>query len=160
VSDPARLAREFEAYAQEELDLQGRLLSALRVQEDALFHGDLPAIRASVQRFDQELCRAPARAARRAELVRRAAAHFRVAPKTLSLASICSRLGADGERLARQAVELRAAAQAVASATRRLSALARMHVRLNGDLLDAVLHDGAAVSRDDQRCGALLDARA
>ncbi|MBK8180093.1 MAG: flagellar export chaperone FlgN [Planctomycetes bacterium] len=138
-SPASTLVRELENYAVEELELQRRLLTALREQEAALFHGDMAAIREGVQRFDAALRGAPQRAARRGELLRRMAQQFRVSPKSLTLTSICARLGPDGVGLARQATELREATQAVSAATRRLGALARLHVRLNGELLAAVL---------------------
>ena len=164
------LVAELERYAADELAAQGRLLEALRAQEEALFHGDLAAIRRGVERFDAELAGAPQRAARRAELVRRLAVQFRVAPQTLTLGSICARLGDAGAGLARHASALREASTAVATATRRLAALARLHVRLNGELLESVLERGgdgvAGASTSSGRglgvgaqSGSLVDAR-
>jgi hypothetical protein len=160
VNELSATVHQLEAYVQEELDLQNRLLAALREQESALFHGDLAQIAANVERFDAQLSGAPARAARRHDLLRRLAAQFGVAANTLTLSSICTRLGADGERLARNSASLRAATQDVATVTRRLSALARMHVRLNNDLLGAVLAGGEGHAPALERCGALLDAQA
>ena len=92
------LVHQMEAYAQEELDLQVRTLAMLREQEGALFHGNLDAMRANVERVDAQLSGAVARTARRHELLRRLGLEFGVAPGALTLTSICTRLGAAGNR--------------------------------------------------------------
>ena len=152
------LVNQLEAYAQEELDLQTRTLALLGEQERALFQGDLQAMRDNVERVDVQLASAPARAGRRGDLLRRLGLEFGVAADTLTLGSICTRLGRDGERLSRIAAELREAAGGVAQKTRRLAALARMHARLNDEILGTVLADRGADAADMGRVGALLDA--
>jgi hypothetical protein len=159
VSSLQVLVQQLERYASEELELQSTTLAALREQEAALFHGDLAAMRANVGRVDARLESCAARSAKRQELLRRFALHFRVAPSTLTLASICTRLGADGEELARIAVSLRETTLAVSRATRRLGALARMHARLNEAILKEVLATQGVDPRELESCGALLDAR-
>ena len=152
------LIGQLERYAQDELELQTRTLAALREQEAALFHGDLDVMRTNVERVDEQLNGCVVRAARRNELLRRFGLHFGVAASTLTLTSICTRLGPEGEKLARIAVPLREAALAVARATRRLGALARMHARLNDEILKSVLAVQGVDSRNMERCGALVDA--
>lgn len=159
MSDLAALSRQLELYAREELDLQKSTLQVLQEQQHALFHGDLAAMRASQERIDVRLADTAARASRRHDLVRRLAAHFGVDPSALTLLSICARLGEHGKGLATIAGELRETAQAVARATRRLGALARMHARLNDDFLATVLADRGVDRKDMARCGALIDAR-
>ena len=95
------LVQQLEAYVQEELDLQSRTLAALGEQQRALFHGDLDAIRLQVEGAAAHLRGATARTARRRDLVRRLAAHYGVQAGTLTLSSICTRLGPEGERLSR-----------------------------------------------------------
>jgi len=158
VSSIQALVVQLERYAQEELELQTRTLTALREQEAALFHGDLDAMRANVERVDAQLEGCVARAARRNELLRRFGLHFGVAASTLTLTSICTRLGPDAEKLARIAVPLREATLAVSRATRRLGALARMHARLNDEILKSVLAVQGVDPRNMERCGALVDA--
>lgn len=152
------LLHQLESYAQEELDLQNRLLAALDAQRATLFSGDLVAMRANVELVDEQVRGSAARAQRRHDLLGRMAAHFDVAPATLSLGSICARLGPEAERLARLASELRVATQAVMHSTRRLAALARMHVRLNDEILDGVLADKGSSAPGSDRCGALVNA--
>ncbi|MEO6708634.1 MAG: hypothetical protein ABI054_12300 [Planctomycetota bacterium] len=152
------LIRQLELYVQEELDLQKSTLEALREPEAALFHGDLDLMRAHVERVDAQLSGCVVRAARRHELLRRFGLHFGVAPATLTLTSICTRLGRDGESLARIAAPLREATIAVSRTTRRLGALARMHARLNDDILRDVLGIQGVDAQDMDRCGALLNA--
>ncbi len=153
------LVKQLEIYAKEELELQMQMLSALREQETAMFHGDFAAMRANSERVDTQLSGCVARATRRHELLRRFGLHFGVAPSTLTLTSICTRLGDDGEQLSRIAVPLREIAQAVSRATRRLAALARMHARLNNEILRDVLAIQGVDPRDMERCGALVDAQ-
>ena len=152
------LLHQLESYAQEELDLQNRLLAALDAQRAALFSGDLVAMRANVELVDEQVRGSASRAQRRHELLARMAAHFDVAPATLSLGSICARIGPDAERLSRLAGELRVATQAVMHTTRRLAALARMHVRLNDEILDGVLAAKGKSLQDPDRSGALVNA--
>ena len=152
------LVQLLERYAQEELELQTQTMEALREQETALFHGDLNAMRKNAERMDAQLAVCVPRAARRNELLRRFGLHFCVAPSTLTLTSICTRLGQDGERLSQIAAALREATLSVSRATRRLAALARMHARLNDEILRNVLADQGVDPKDMERCGALLDA--
>ncbi len=159
MSNLRALIHQLEAYAQEELDLQSRTLVVLREQEAALFNGDLEAMRRDMQRLDKELVGAASRSGRRSDLLRRLGLEFGVAPKTLTLTSICTRLGRDGERLTRIAGELREATQSVSRATRRLGALGRMHAKLNDEILGTVLADSGVDRNNMERCGALLDAR-
>jgi hypothetical protein len=152
------LLHQLEAYAQEELDLQNRLIAALDTQRDALFNGHLESMRANVELVDEQLRNTSRRLQRRQHLLTQFGAQFDVAPSTLTLSSICERLGARGERLGRLAAELRVATQTVARTTRRLSALARMHVRLNSELLESVLAQQGVDLRGHDRSGALLNA--
>lgn len=152
------LLHQLESYVQEELDLQQRLLAALDAQRAALFSGDLKSMRANAELVDEQVRGSGARAQRRNELLSCLGAHFEVAPSTLTLSSICARSGPEGTRLARLAGELRIATQAVMRSTRRLSALARMHVRLNDEILDGVLAAPGANSQRLERSGSLVDA--
>ncbi|HUR26640.1 MAG TPA: flagellar export chaperone FlgN [Planctomycetota bacterium] len=152
------LVEQLERYATEELELQSNTLLALREQETALFHGNLDAMRANVERVDAQLRNCSARSAKRQELLRRFGLHFGVAPSTLTLASICTRLGGEGEELSRIAVSLRETTLAVSRTTRRLGALARMHARLNDEILREVLATQGVDPKELEHCGALLDA--
>ena len=152
------LVHRLEAYAQEELDLQTRTLAMLREQESALFHGNLAAMQTNMELIDAQLKGAAARTTRRHEILRSLGVEFGVAPSTLSLSSICTRLGRNGERLARIAIDLRAATLCVSRSTRRLSALARMHARLNDEILGTLLADRGVDHKDMARCGVLVNA--
>ena len=158
MNTPHALIHQLEAYAQEELNLQSRLLEALRAQEGSLFSGELESMRTNLQLVDEQLRGSGARAQRRHDLLCRLGAHFGVAQDTLTLTGICLRLGSDGARLSRLAAELRTLAQAVTRSTRRLAALARMHVRLNDDILGAVLAGQGVDAQSLQGTGALVNA--
>ena len=155
---PQALLHQLESYVQEELDLQTRLLATLESQRDALFSGRLESMRANVELVDGQLRGSGARSMRRQELLCAFGSHFGVEPQTLTLTSICARLGDRGARLSRLAAELRTATQDVMRSTRRLSALARMHVRLNDEILDSVLAGRGANLQGSDRSGALLNA--
>lgn len=162
MSAVAVLVRQLESYLQEELDAQRRVCECLTAQRDELLRSTPAAARGFVDRLEAQLAKAPARAQRRHDLVRRLATQFGVATGTLTLSSIVERLGTQGERLARMANELREATRECAVATRKLAALSRLHARLNDEILDAVLalRGGGANRASDPfpAPGALVDA--
>lgn len=162
MSAVAVLVRQLESYLQEELDAQRRVCECLTAQRDELLRSTPAAARGFVERLETQLAKAPARAQRRHDLVRKLATQFGVATGTLTLSSIVERLGAEGDRLARMAHELRDATRDCALAARKLAALSRLHARLNDEILDAVLSlRGAGASRSIDPYpapGALVDA--
>lgn len=147
------LLRQLESYAQEELGAQIRALELLEAQERALIDGDASRIESATRALERDLQSVPARARRRDDALAQLARLWELAPKTLTLASVAERAGDEGERLRRQRAELRDVLAKVARLTRRNTLRARVHERLNADVLQTVL----AVD-PGSTLGALIDA--
>jgi hypothetical protein len=158
VNTQTTLLRQLEAYIQEEIGAQQRLLALLGSQERALVAGVPAEIAAATQKLERELHALPQRARRRSELLDALAKTWNVAPRALTLASVIERVGDDGDRLRRQRSELRNCAGQVARATRRNAFNARAQERVNGEMLQAVLAAGSNAPLATS--GALVDAEA
>ena len=152
------LLRQLEAYVQEEIGAQRRALEFLEDQERAIRDGDAARISNSGSCVEGELRKVPGRSRRRAALLEEFGRLWAVAPKTLTLTSICERVGESSGRLARQTEELRCAVASVARSARRLASAARMHQRLVSEVIENVL------AGEEQTCvaagGTLIDAEA
>jgi len=158
VSSTTTLLRQLEAYVQEEIGAQGRIHTLLEAQSAALSSGVPARISESTRALDAETESAQRRGARRATLIAGLAQAWGLAASSLTLSSIVARTADEGERLARQRLELERAVLRVRKLTRRNNTIARFHQRLSADLLQAVL-----APENDARVtdgGTLVDAEA
>jgi len=152
------LLRRLEAYVQEEIGAQRRALEYLEAQEQAIRDGDAARIASCGRSVDVELRKVGERGRRREALLAELGGLWAVAPKTLTLSSICERAAQGSERLARQTADLRKVVAAVTRTSRRLASAARMHRGLTMEVIETVL------AGEDELCvasgGTLVDAEA
>lgn len=158
MKDVRATLRQLEGCVQEEIGAQARAAERLAGQAQALRSGDPAQLVEKTAELEREIAAAPARAERRAALLRELGAAWGVDARTLRLASIVLRAGDEGRRLDRLRGELRAAAARTARATRRNALAARLHQRAWSEVLEGALcagsPDGAALG------GRLVDAEA
>ncbi len=150
--------RQLEAYLQEEIGAQGRLIALLEEQERALLSHSRLAIESASHALQAQFAASSSRSRRREDLVARLAQSWGVAPQSLTLASIAERAGSDGERLARQRSELQRATRKAQRLARRTAAAARLHSRLSNEIVRACL--GADTLSPKVDAGAVVDAEA
>jgi len=152
------LLRRLEAYVQEEIGAQSRALEFLEAQEQAIRDGDAGRIASCGSAVEAELRKVGERGRRREALLGELGRLWALAPKTLTLSSICERAAPGSERLARQTADLRKVVAAVTRSSRRLATAARMHRGLVLEVIETVLAGG------DELClaagGTLVDAEA
>jgi hypothetical protein len=158
VKDATTTLRQLEAYVQEEIGAQGRLLAALEAQDAALRSHEPERIAHATGALDAELEAQGNRAHKRRQLLESLASIWGVAASSLTLTSIAERAGDDGERLARQRHELERVTRRVQRLARRNTTIARFHQRLTADVLQALLVQDEGVQVSDG--GALVDAEA
>ena len=152
------LLRQLEAYVQEEIGAQGRVLAALDRQGEALRSHEPVRILESTRALDLEIEAQARRSGRRAALIEGLATAWGVAPSSLTLGSIVQRIGDEGARLTRQRDELRRATGEVAKQSRRNGMVARFQHKIASDVLQAVLVPEGQGSLDEG--GTLVDAEA
>lgn len=158
MKDVRGLLRQLEGCVQEEIGAQGRVAERLEAQAAALRTGDPVVLASTTAELERELSGAPARAERRAALVRVLAGSWGVDSRSLRLSSIAMRAGSEGGRLERLRGELRAATARTARTTRRNALVARLHQRAWGEVLEGAL---AVVAGDEALPGGqLVDAEA
>lgn len=158
MSNATTWLRQLEAYVQEELGAQGRLIALLEDQERALLSHERTSIEAVSEALHAQFPASAARSRRREELVGLLAQSWGVAANTLTLSSIVTRAGADGERLARQRAELERATRRAQKLARRTAAAARLHSRLSNEIVRACLGVGSEAGA--QAAGAMVNAEA
>lgn len=146
--------RKAEAWAQEEQGAQLRLLAAIEAHEATLSGNDPDAIEASLGKLRTALEGESSRTARRREWLATLGQHWGVDPGTLTLGSVVERAGADGERLARQRIELQAVARKVAAGARRVSLVARTQRSVVGEILGVLT--GVDPTSDVESRGSLV----
>jgi hypothetical protein len=150
------LLRQLEAYVQEEIGAQGRVLAALDQQGAALRSHEPARILESTKALDVEIEAQMRRSSRRTALIEGLAQAWGVAPSSLSLGSIVQRIGDEGARLARQRDDLKRAAGEVAKKSRRNGMVARFQHKIASDVLQAVLVPDGQGSLEEG--GTLVDA--
>lgn len=150
--------RQLEGCVQEEIGAQGRAAERLEAQAEALRSGDAERLLERSAELERELSSAPARAERRAALLRRLAQAWGVDARSLRLSSIVLRAGDEGRRLDKLRGELRLAAARTARATRRNALAARLHQRAWSEVLEGALC--AAGPEGAPPGGRLVDAEA
>lgn len=158
MKDVRATLRQLEGCVQEEIGAQGRAAQRLEEQAAALRRGDAAALCAATAELERELAAAPARAERRAALLRELARAWGVDARSLRLSSIALRAGDEGRRLEKLRGELRQAAAGAARATRRNALVARLHQKTWSEVLEGALCAGGG----DQALpgGQLVDAEA
>ena len=151
-----------EAWVQEEIAAQRKLLEILGRTEQAARSGASAALAQSGAELEAALALAPARSARRGALLGKLAPALGLPASAVTLSKLASRLAADGlangingERLNTLRQELREVVAAVARTGRRLGALARYHSALSEEL--CALLQARAPGQPEQ--GALIDAQ-
>lgn len=152
------LLRQLEAHVQEELGAQARLLALLETQERALRANVGDDVLAATQALDIEIEASARRGRRRDELLAGLAEAWGVAARTLTLSSVVRRAGEEGERLARQKLELERLASRTTRLARRNAMAARFHERLTQDVVRALLALKGDARVEDG--GQLVDAEA
>lgn len=153
----ATLAIHAETWLQEELGAQQALLAVLGRIEAAARSGASAELASSGRDLESLLATAGVRDGRRAALLARLATALGLAPGSVELSRLFTRLAAEGietARLERMRVELRALVGSVLQAGRRTAAMARYHRGFFEELC-RILQAGSA---DPE--GHLVDARA
>lgn len=158
MSTTTTLLRQLEAYVQEEIGGQARLLALLEVQEAALRARRTDELASATRALDSELDAALGRGRRRREIVAALATQWGIAESALTLSSIVRRTGDEGDRLSRQKDELERVSLDVQRVARRAGVCARFLQRLEAELLQAVLSPPAGAPLHEG--GALVDAEA
>jgi len=151
------LLNSLQAWAQEELAGQRRMLTLIERQEQALCANDTGALVEATQALEPELAAQAERVEKRKRLFAVIAGHWNADPEALSLSSILARCG-DQPGLERLRDELRRSTVELLRRNRRFSALATAQRRLVEELVNTLLEAGNPASR--HRGGALVDAQA
>ncbi len=147
-----------EASLREELGVQADSLAWVSSMEESLQQNDSQSFEEKTQR-GSDLCRKASRcAARRVELLAELARSWGVAPGTLTLGSVVRRLPGTGEQLNLLRKELRLAVADVMKRQRRLTALIRMHARINEGVMQVIV--GCESPEEINRGGSLVNAEA
>lgn len=146
-----------EAWVQEELGAQRALLANLRLQQTALEGADLEALEAHVVAGRDLVRTGPERDRRRRMLLKDFERVWGVSVKSMTLGSICARLGGSGRRLKRLRDELRDVLRDIARTGQRVRTLARYHQGVILEVVETVVEqEGGSV----ERRGTLLNAEA
>jgi hypothetical protein len=153
-----KLANQLEALLDEELAARGRTTTILNEQIEALQQKDQEAFTVCIQRMESELSSNAERGQRRARIIAALAAQWGIAPTTLTLSSIATRLGDAGERVLAKRAALRDAVASELWANRRLGVLMGAERRLVRDLLRSIYGEDAEKALDG--AGNLVDAQA
>jgi len=150
-----------EAWLQEELAAQERMVELLERQEQAIRNSDDPGLKAAGKDLDLELTSQPRRAARRGVLLAELANAMGIAPTALTLSHVADHAEANGinpTRLRTLREEIRSAAANVLRRGRRVASLARYHQGLLSELMGVLFEDPERdIHSEEPR---LLDAKA
>jgi hypothetical protein len=158
MSSVTTLLRQLEANVQEETGAQRRLLELLGAQDMALRSHAALSISETTRALEAPLESAERRTNARRAILASLASAWNVSADALTLSSIATRAGEDGERLRRQRDELERVTRSVQKLARRNGTVARFHQRLTADVLQAVLASDADAPVADG--GTLVDAEA
>jgi len=151
------LLNSLQAWAQEELAGQRRILAIIERQERTLCANDTGGLVEATQALEPELIAQSERVEKRRRLFSVLAAHWKADPEALSLSSILARCG-EQPGLETLRDELRRSTTELNRRNRRFSALASAQRRLVEELVQALLEAGNPATRDHG--GALVDAQA
>jgi len=146
-----------EAWVQEELGAQRRLLENLRLQQAALEGSDLASLDEAVRAGRDLTRRSTERDRRRKMLLKDFQRLWGVSAQSMTLGSICARLGGSGRRLKRMRDELRDVLRDIARTSQRVRTLARYHQGVIHEVVETVVEqEGGSMERG----GTLLNAEA
>jgi FlgN protein len=151
------LLNALQAWAQEELGGQRRMLLLIERQEQALCANDPAGLAAATAALEPELAAQGERVGKRQRIFAALAAHWQADPEALSLSSILERSG-EQPGLAKLRKELHSSTTGLLRRNRRFAALAAAHRRLVEELVEALLEIKDPSSH--ARGGALVDAQA
>lgn len=151
--------RQLEAWLQEELGARHALADMLEAQGQALLEGDIDRVEACTFAVQESAQAAASRGLRRSALMDALAESFGVASGSLTVGSICERLGQEAERAGKLRAELLEMTRAELEQVKRNAALARAQGQATTEILKIVLgsDDG---SDPTERSGGLVNARA
>jgi hypothetical protein len=145
------------SWVQEELAAQRRLLENLKLQQAALEAADLDSLDVAVAAARELRSGAGARDSRRRMLLKDFQRLWGVSAKSMTLSSICARLGGSGRRLKILRDELQDLLRDVARSGQRVRTLARYHQGVIREVVDEVVtNEGGST----ERRGTLLNAEA
>lgn len=151
------LLNSLQAWAQEELAGQRRMLALIERQVDGLVRNAPAELLAATQALEPELAQQAERVDKRRRIFQNLAAHWKVQADALSLGSILERCGGH-EPLARLRTELRRSTAELVRRNRRFAALAAAQGRMLEELVAALLqHEDPRLL---ERGGSLVDAEA
>jgi hypothetical protein len=133
-----------EAWIQEELGVQARMIELLDAQEKAIVAGDGPRLFELGAEMDDELRAKPVKSKTRNALLTGFAREWNVLPETLTLSSIadrCEQGGLSVERLRTLRGELRRSTAELLKVGRRIVSLAKYHQGLLSELRESLFTD-------------------
>lgn len=119
------LVPRIEALVQEELAIQRRILANLKRQEQALTANDIDTIESALAESRSLISGAGPRESRRRMILKDFESLWGVSSKSLTLGSICKRLGGSGRRLKRMRAELSDELREVGKTAARVRTFAR-----------------------------------
>jgi hypothetical protein len=133
-----------EAWIQEELGSQARMIELLDAQEKAIVVGDGPRLIELGEEMDEELGAKPGKSRNRTALLAGFGSAWSVLPETLTLSSIadrCEQEGLSAERLRALRNELRSSTAELLKIGRRIVSLAKYHQGLLSELRGTLFTD-------------------
>jgi len=139
MKDLSTLLAELEVCIEREVAAQRGVVGLIDVQEEAIRSGSPQAITAATVDIEAELRSSAQRGGERQRILAGLAAHWHVAPRSLTLSSIAERCGAAGGRLAELRTELRTTMADVVRRCRRMGALARANGQILNQAIETVL---------------------
>jgi len=151
------LLNSLQAWAQEELAGQRRMIAILERQEASICANDPAALAEATSSLEPELAAQSERIDKRKRIFAVLAGHWSADPEALSLGSILERSGPQ-PGLESLRTELRRSTTELLRRNRRFAALASAHRRLVEELVNALLQ--AANPSSDPRGGSLVNAEA
>ncbi len=146
-----------EAWVQEELAAQRALLTNLRLQQDALEGSNLGGLEEAIRAGRELARRAPERDRRRRMLLKDFQRLWGISAQSMTLGSICARLGGSGRRLKRMRDELKETVRELARVGQRVKTLARYHQGVIHEVVETVVEQEGGST---ERGGTLLNAEA
>ncbi len=151
--------RQLEAWLQKELGARHALLDVLAAQGQALLEGDIDRVEACTLAVQEAAAAACSRGLRRGPLMDALAESFGVACGSLTVGSVCERLGPEAERTAKLRAELLDIARAEIEQVKRNAALARSQGQATTEILKIVLGSDDGFD-PTEHSGGLVNARA
>lgn len=146
-----------EAWVQEELGAQRKLLENLKLQEQAIQVTDLDSLDLYIQEGRKLRATSGPRDRRRHMLLKDFERVWSVSAKALTLGSIAARLGSNGRRLDTLRRDLKTTLKEIGAIARRVRTSARYHQSVIHEVVETVLETNADVIKQG---GALVNTEA